>query len=278
LFNLVKQKRRSVLLHGTLDTLDGVSAFPALENALNVLGVFAEKDEMGISEVARRLAIPKSGVHRVVRTLVARGFVEQRPNRRYCLGVRLLELGNLYRLRLDLIRLAEPVLRRLSTTANANAHLARLENAEVLDLLRVEHPAPLRVARSPMLRRPPHCTALGKALLAFGSAAQIDRTIAAGLPRLTARTITRPDRLLAELSSIRERGFAVDNEEFYAGMRCIAAPVFDENGEAAAAMSISGLITQVTEDRVEVYAALVVECSLELSVHLGYRRAIPADA
>ena len=54
--------------------------------------------------------------------------------------------------------------------------------------------------------------------------------------------------------------------------------MFDENGEAAAAMSISGLITQVTEDRVEVYAALVVECSLELSVHLGYRRAIPADA
>jgi DNA-binding IclR family transcriptional regulator len=249
------------------------TAFRSVDHALEVLCAFAEKEELGISDLARRLNLQKSGVHRIVRALASKGFVQQRANRRYSLGLRVLELGNMYRLRLDLARNAEPILRPLSERMNANAHLARMENSEVLDLLRVEYPTPLRVTRSPMLRRPAHCTALGKVLLAFGPDEQLQRVLRRGLSRMTAKTITHPERLHAELERIRERGYAVDDEEFYPGIRCIAAPVFDEDGKITAAMSVSGLITHVTEDRVPQFGDAVMHAAAALSEQLGFRRA-----
>jgi DNA-binding IclR family transcriptional regulator len=247
------------------------AAFRSVDHALDVLCAFAEKEELGISELARRLHLHKSGVHRIVRALATKGFVQQRSNRRYSLGLRVLELGNMYRLRLDLARNAESILRPLSERMNANAHLARLENYEVLDLLRVEFPAPIRVTRSPMLRRPAHCTALGKVLLAYGPEQQLEGVLRRGLSRLTCKTITQPERLIAELARIRERGYAVDDEEFYPGIRCVAAPVFDEDGGITAAMSISGLITHVTEDRLPQFAEAVTHAALELSAQLGFQ-------
>ena len=244
--------------------------FRSLDHALGVLCALAEKEDLGISELARRLRLHKSGVHRVLRALSAWGFVEQLPNRRYSLGLKVLELGNIYRLRLDLTRKAGPILKQLSLRTNANAHLARLDQGEVLDLLRIEYPAPLRVMRAPILRRPAHCTALGKALLAHGPADRVTQVIAAGLARMTPRTITQPDRFLNELARVREAGYAVDNEEFYSGMRCIAAPVFNEQSDAVAAISISALITHLTTDRIQPFAQMVVEAARELSSHLGH--------
>ncbi len=177
----------------------------------------------------------------------------------------------MYRLRLDMVRKAEPILRDLSRRANANTHLARLENGEVLDLLRVEYPSPLRVTKSPMLRRPPHCTALGKVLLAHGTIEEVNALFERGVARLTHKTITQPQRLLKELSRIRECGYAIDDEEFYNGIRCVAAPVFDENGDTVAAMSISGLITHVTEDRIPQLASWVMQACGDLSAQLGFR-------
>ncbi len=251
--------------------------FRSLEHALGVLCAFQEREEFGISELARSLGLHKSGVHRIVRALTTWGFVEQLPNRRYSLGVKVLELGNIYRLRLDLIRKAEPILKLLSQRANANTHLARLEKCEVLDLIRVEYPAPLRVMRSPILRRPAHCTALGKALLAFGPPERVAQVLAGSLAKMTQRTISQPERLLQELARVREAGYAVDNEEFYSGIRCLAAPVFNEQSDAIAAVSISSLITHITTDRIPQFAQFVVETARELSSQLGYQAASPAQ-
>src|SRR5581483_5292195 len=243
---------------------------------LEVLSAFTDREDLGISDVARRLALPKSAVHRVMRTLANGRFVEQTPSRRYRLGLKILELGNLCRLRLDLVRRAQPTLESLSNRAGANAHLAKLDGVEVFDLLRVEHPAPMRITRNPMLRRPAHCTALGKAILAFESAARVDEILASGLPRLTRKTITNPDRFRDELARVRRRGYAIDNEEFYAGTRCVAAPVFDDGGRVVAAMSVSCLITHLTEDRLPDFAALVMDAAQHLSAQLGYQASTAA--
>jgi DNA-binding IclR family transcriptional regulator len=267
LFHTVEQKQQA------FRASEQPSAFRSVDHALEVLCAFAEKEELGISDLARRLNLQKSGVHRIVRALALKGFVQQRANRRYSLGLRVLELGNMYRLRLDLARNAEPILRPLSQRTNANVHLARMENSEVFDLLRVEYPTPLRVTRSPMLRRPAHCTALGKVLLAYGPEEQLDSVLRRGLSRMTSKTITQADRLHLELGRIRDRGYAVDDEEFYPGIRCIAAPVFDEDGTITAAMSVSGLITHVTEDRVPQFAEAVMHAAGSLSEQLGFRRA-----
>lgn len=246
-------------------------SFRSVDHALEVLCAFAGKEELGISELARRLNLQKSGVHRIVRALAAKGFVQQLANRRYSLGFRVLELGNMYRLRLDLARNGESILRPLSQRMNANAHLARIENFEVVDLLRVEYPTPLRVSRSPLLRRPAHCTALGKVLLAYGSEDQLKAVVARGLSRLTSKTITQPERLVSELKRVRERGYAVDDEEFYRGIRCVAAPVFDEDATITAAMSVSGLITHVTYDRLPQFVEAVMHAARELSQQLGFQ-------
>ncbi len=242
-----------------------------LLRGLEVLNAFRDREDFGISDLSRRLGLPKSAVHRVMRTLANGRFVEQTPARRYRLGLRVLELGNLCRLRLDLATRAQPILESLSNRAGANAHLAKLDGVEVFDLLRVEHPAPQRITRNPMLRRPAHCTALGKAILAFESSARVEEILGAGLPRLTRKTITQPERFLNELARVRKRGYAVDNEEFYPGTRCVAAPVFDYSGRVVAALSVSCLITQLTEDRVQHYAAVVVGAAQHLSAQLGYQ-------
>jgi DNA-binding IclR family transcriptional regulator len=111
---------------------------------------------------------------------------------------------------------------------------------------------------------------LGKALLAFSDARLAAQVAAGGLPRLTRYTITNPERFLAELERVRQRGYAVDNEEFYAGRRCLAAPVFDEHGRVAAALSISGMITDFTEDRVPAFAKIVMESAAQITEQLGH--------
>ncbi|MDZ4800439.1 MAG: IclR family transcriptional regulator [Bryobacteraceae bacterium] len=244
-----------------------------IDRTLDVLAAFGAKQEFGVSEMARAVGLPKSATHRILSTLTQRGFLEQGENHRYRLGLKVLELGNACRLRMELATVAQPILQSLSVQANCNSHLAKLDGLEVVDVLRAEYPAPFRIGRTAMLRRPAHCTALGKALLAFSDGPVAAEVISAGLPRLTPYTITRPERFLSELARIRQRGYAVDNEEFYAGRRCLAAPVFDEHRRAVAAISISAMITEITEDRVPAYGAMVVESASEISTQLGYRGA-----
>jgi IclR family transcriptional regulator, KDG regulon repressor len=249
---------------------NGQEDLQTLARGLLILEAFSEKAEYGISDLARRLGLPKSAVHRVMSTLAHGRYVEQTAARRYRLGLKVLELGSLCRLRLDLATRAQPILEDLSNRAGANAHLAKLDGLEVFDLLRVEHPAPLRITRNPMLRRPAHCTALGKAILAFDNPSRAEEMVKVGLFRLTRKTIVQPERFHNELARVRKRGYAVDNEEFYPGTRCVAAPVFDDSERVVAAMSVSCLITQLTEDRVPDFALLVLEAALHLSRELGY--------
>ena len=241
-----------------------------IDRALDVLAAFASKHEFGVSDMARAVGLPKSATHRILSTLTERGFLEQGSNHRYRLGLKVLELGNACRLRMGLTTIAQPIMESLSIQTNCNSHLAKLDGIEVVDLLRTEYPAPFRIGRTAMLRRPAHCTALGKALLAFSDPRLAAEAAAAGLPRLTRYTITNPERFQAELERVRQRGYAVDNEEFYAGRRCLAAPVFDEHGRVAAALSVSGMITDVTEDRVPAFAKIVIESASQITEQLGH--------
>jgi IclR family transcriptional regulator, KDG regulon repressor len=248
-------------------------ALQTIDRALDVLAAFGSKHEFGVSEMARSVGLPKSATHRILSTLAERGFLEQGANHRYRLGLKVLELGNACRLRMGVATIAKPIMENLSIQTNCNSHLAKLDGIEVVDLLRTEYPAPFRIGRTAMLRRPAHCTALGKALLAFSDARVAAEVAAAGLPRLTRYTITNPERFAAELERVRQRGYAVDNEEFYAGRRCLAAPIFDEHGRVAAAISVSGMITDVTEDRVPAFAKIVMDSASQITDQLGHTAA-----
>jgi len=200
-----------------------------------------------------------------------RGFTERTRARRYRLGLKVLELGNSYRFQLDVVETAEPILKELSQLLNANTHLAKLDKAEVVDLTRVEYPVPLRTAKFPILRRPAYCTALGKVLLAYSGKATLDQALQM-LSKVTAKTITQPQRFLQQLHHIREVGYGVDDEEFSLGVRCVAAPVFSNTSEVIAAASVSAPTTCLTYDKLPEFAKHVMQSAQEISTRLGYTR------
>lgn len=258
----------------TTDTTDTRSAYriQAIERAVAILGAFsADEPDLRVSDIAQRLGLHKSTVHRFLVNLEAAGMVEKTPRTgRYRLGLRLFELGSLVMDRINLWDEALPFLEDLVRTTGETGHMAVLEAGEAVYVERVEARRALRVPSAVGRGYPAHATNLGKVLLAFRPVEEVDEIIAQkGLPGFTPHTITTADALHADLATIRERGFSVDNEEYDEGLRCIGAPVWDHTGGVVAAIGIGGPVTRVTPDRIESLADMVIEQAKSLSRRLG---------
>jgi len=151
------------------------------------------------------------------------------------------------------------------------AHVGVLRRGRTVSLTNVESPQTLRTPVTVGGVSPAHCTSLGKAILAFSPEAEIDEFIRTyGLKRYTRRTITRPAAFKRALKSVREKGYAVDDEEFEDGLKCIGAPVRDYTTKVVAAISITGPATRLTEDRMPALTSCIVKAAAELSAALGY--------
>lgn len=208
---------------------------------------------VGVSELARRAGLWKSTAHRLLRELEAAGFVERDGNG-YRLGMQLFELGvRVGAYRPNGIRdLAIHELSRLHVHTGLVAHLAVLEDSEVVYLEKVHDGLPGHVARpvtAPGVRVPATCTALGKALLAFAPPEVLGEQFRTKMPRLTAYSITVPGRLVRELDSVRTTGVAYEREELAIGLTAAAAPILVHDS-AIAALSLSGPAHEVRLDRV----------------------------
>ncbi|GAA1272517.1 IclR family transcriptional regulator [Planotetraspora silvatica] len=209
----------------------------SVDRALDVLEALAEQGgQAGLSEIAARTGLPYGTIHRLLQTLLARGYVRQESDRRYALGGALLRIGGTAE-RMVAAR-AEPYLARLVELSGETANLAVLEGDFVVYVAQVPSPRRLRMFAEVGRRVLPHSTAVGKVLLAerADAAAVFQRT---GLPRRTDKTITTVDGLLGELDEVRTRGYALDLGEEEGGVHCMAVPVVD-GGRTFAAMSVSG--------------------------------------
>jgi len=167
-----------------------------------------------------------------------------RPPAFFYLGSQVVTLSRSVLGRLPLRETAKPYLRQLMERTGECAHLAIPAQGKVLYIDQVESPATLRVNAQVGTMNPLHCTALGKALLAFG-----DLVLPSNLASFTPHTITDPEALRCHLDEIRQFGYAVDDEEFDISVRCIAVPVFDFRGKAVGAIGISGPATRMTPER-----------------------------
>ncbi len=241
-----------------------------MRRALRILRCFrAEQPELGITEIARELRLPKSTVHRLLATLEAEGFAHRLSGSRYVLGWRAFGLGAAV---LAWSAIRQPTLRRLEALVAATgetAHLGVLDEGQVLYVEKVEIDRPLRMPSAVGRRLPLHCTALGKVLAAGLEDAVLKRIIErVGLPAFTPNTITDLAMLQRELEKVRTAGFALDNEEIEEGLMCVAAPVVDERGTTCAAISISGPVSRV-RGRPDDNIAAVREACRALSEDLG---------
>ncbi|WP_346777097.1 IclR family transcriptional regulator [Streptomyces sp. HNM0575] len=235
----------------------------SLERAFDLLERMADAGgEVGLSELSGSSGLPLPTIHRLMRTLVACGYVRQHPNRRYALGPRLIRLGESSSRLLG--TWARPYLARLVEETGETANMALLDGDEVVYVAQVPSRHSMRMFTEVGRRVLPHSTGVGKALLAGSSPDEVRAVLArTGMPAATERTITTPEGFLAALEHVREAGYAMDDNEQELGVRCIAVSVPDS--PTAAAISISGPAGRVTEAATDKFVPLMHEVAEQLS-------------
>lgn len=244
-----------------------------VQKSIRILSLLAESSDLGLSEIARTLELPKSSVHGILETLGGEKLVERDDaTGKFHLGVKLVELGNRARLELDICRIAAPFLQGLSVEFDETVHLTVLDRDEVLYVDCIESQRRLRTYSVIGVRAPLYCTSVGKAILAFLGDDEIRRIAREkGLMKITERTIDSEEKLFAEVSRVRKAGFAIDDMEHEEHLRCVGAPIRNARGEAFASLSLSGPAERNTYERIELMAPFVVRAGQEISRRLGYR-------
>jgi len=246
----------------------------SVANSLRLIRAFSEDHyEIGISDLAKRLGLAKSTVHRLASTLLDQGMLEQNAgDGKYRLGLALFELGTLVRRKMDFTTEARPFLRTLLEKTGETVHLGILDHDSVLYVISLESKQALRMGSKVGTRVPVHATAVGKALLAFQPEEEIARITARGLPASAPNTIVDTKALQRELAGIRARNYALDDEESEVGLRSIAAPVRNDSGNVIAAISIAGPVHRLTRKTLLGWARELVEAADAVSQRLGWAR------
>jgi IclR family KDG regulon transcriptional repressor len=242
----------------------------SLARGLQFLEILSEADQEGvrITELAEQLQIDKGTASRLAQTLAHYGYAERdEVTHRYRLGARVVHLSRSVIRRTPLRETAKPFLHELVERTGECAHLGVPAQGKVLYLDQEQSPATLRVNADIGMLAPLHCTALGKALLAFGGA-----KLPEALSVHTARTITDAEMLRINLEITRKQGYAVDDEEFDYGVRCIAVPVYDFREKVIGAMGISGPAGRITLERIPTLAQIVVEVGQALTDRMSFKQ------
>lgn len=251
----------------------------SVANSLRLIRAFSEDQyEIGISDLAKRLGLAKSTVHRLASTLLDQGMLEQNAgDGKYRLGLALFELGTLVRRKMDFTMEARPFLRTLMEKTGETVHLAILDHDSVLYIITHESKRALRMGSKVGTRAPVHSTAVGKVLLAFQPGEAIARIITRGLPASTPNTIVEVKALQRELELVRTRGYAMDDEESEVGLRSIAAPIRNDSGNVIAAISIAGPVHRMTRKTLLGWVRELVVAAGAVSQRLGWSKS-PAAA
>jgi DNA-binding IclR family transcriptional regulator len=246
---------------------------------LKLLGDCSAKGEVRLSDLVKESGYQRPTVHRLLATLKRHGFVDQeQEGGGYRLGGKVMALGAQAYGALDIRRIARPVMLELSRRTLLTVHLAIVEQFEVVYVEKIDGALPIRLASGVGWRGALHCTALGKAMTAFAGQELRHRALQAGLASRTQRTIVDPDEFDSELRRILTHGYAVDDEENEPEVRCVGAPILNDAGRAVAGMSVSGTISQVTEQRVTSLGESVRAACLTISEQIGYRPRQPGSA
>jgi DNA-binding IclR family transcriptional regulator len=255
----------------------GEYAIQTVTNALRVLDAFRNADDYGVTELASRLHLHKNNVFRLLATLEQQGYIEQlKPTDRYRLGIRSFELGQAFTRGRSLHTRAHRYLEEVAEETGESAHLAIMREYEVVYIDGVTSDQLISTGSLLGRRLPLHCTAAGKILLGCAPDAlreEYDRTVVAkiGLTDRTPSTMTDPHKLFEHIRSARVAGFALEIEECVAGLCCAAAPVYDSDGTAIAAISVAGPVFRIGEnDLLGRVARSVVGAAERLSQDLGY--------
>jgi IclR family transcriptional regulator, KDG regulon repressor len=248
----------------------------AVSHALDLLEQFhGDVDELGVTELSKRLKLHKNNVFRLLATLESRGYIEQnKATENYRLGLKSLELGQTFIKQMGLLRQAKPILERLVRECNETAYVAIFKEGYIVYLDVVETDLTVRVVSRVGSRLPAYCTAAGKVHLAHMAEEEVDGLLPnRELRAYTATTYTDREKLKKDLRKVAEQGHAIDDEDYDLGVRCVAAPIRDYTRRIVGALSISGPSMRFSDERLEKeLVPLVTRAAEDLSVRLGYHK------
>jgi IclR family KDG regulon transcriptional repressor len=246
----------------------------AVDNALNLFEEFkGDRDELGVTELSNRLNLHKNRVFRILATLEARGYIEQnKATENYRLGVKSLELGQTFIKHMGLVRQAKPFLRAIVEKCNEMAYVGIIRQNSVIYLDVEEANQMIKVENLVGWRIPIHCTAIGKAQVAYSSEEELEKLgILEDMERFTPNTVIDRGEFLKHLKEVAKRGYALDNEEYNLGVRCVGVPLRDYTGRVVAGISVSGPSFRMTDEVLRKKIIPVVrEAGRNVSKRLGF--------
>lgn len=241
----------------------------SLDKALTILDLFnSSNTKLSTTEIAREFDVNPSSLYPILHTLIKHGYLKRDEDKLYSLGLAFAKKGRLVLEQLDFAEEARPELKGLKDEAQKTVHLGTMNEDQVVYIDKVESKSGVRMYSSPGKTAPLHATALGKMMLACLPENKIKETLnRLDLESFTGKTITSSGKLRQELKIIKEQGYAVDDEEFEKGMKCVAAPIYKHDGKVEASMSVTGLAAQMD---VKKMSTLVVKYGKKISSKLGY--------
>lgn len=251
-----------------------IEVVQSIDRALSILELISDYNEgLRITEISEKVDLHKSTVHRLLGTLIYKGFVEQdEVTNKYKISLKLYELGSKKIEDLDMLKVSKPYTERLMIELNEVVHLVIRDGNHIVYIDKVEADNTIRMASNVGRRSPLYCTSVGKAIMAFMDEKEIEEIWNnSNVEKLTENTITNFQMFKNELKKIKQQGYAIDDEENEIGVRCVGAPIFNYKGEVEGAISISGPTIRVTKEKVEEIAKRVKKYAELISKELGYR-------
>ena len=243
----------------------------ALDRGLLVLRAMTTQTNSSLNDLALHVGMPPPTAHRILSTLESHGFVQfDGDTQRWSIGIEAFRVGSTYLGGTNLIECSMGVLRTLMEKTGETANLAIADKGDVVFLSQVETHNPIRAFFRPGTRGFMHASGIGKALLASMKRKQVEKILEKrGCPSFTDKTLTTPSALFDNLAAIQERGWSLDDEERYLGMRCIAACVYNAFGESIAGISVSGPTARFNDESVAEIAPLVVKAASDVTRLIG---------
>ena len=241
---------------------------------IDILELFSKKGKpLTLTEISKTLGIPKTSAFDIIYTLLDKNILEynNKQFKTFQIGLRLFEITLLALGKTDLHRVSRPYLDQLLEKTGETIYLAVENNGEVVYLDKAEGTSAVRFAAELGTRRPIYCTGLGKAILATHTDTKVREIIKRNrLTPFTENTITTYNELLEELEAIRERGYAIDNQECVKDIFCVAAPIYGTSDKPIAAISIATNASSMDARKLEKLSVLISENALKISRRLGF--------
>ncbi|MGH7905478.1 MAG: IclR family transcriptional regulator, partial [Candidatus Binataceae bacterium] len=261
IFAMVRREKTNYIIQSVAHALDVLEQY------------FGDTDELGVTELSKRLKLHKNNVFRLLATLEARGYIEQnRSSENYRLGIRCLHLGRRYIHHMGLVRQARPILSDVAHRCRESSFVAIMRREGVVPLEAAEPDGrPVKITTPIGETLPLHCTAIGKAHIAFDLEEQLMAMLPEHLHRYTDHTITERSALLEQLHSVVRDGYSIDTGEFFEDVSSVAVPIRDYTRSVVGSLAVAGPSYRIPCERISAeIVPLVLEAGRELSHRLGY--------